>query len=135
SVSRPLPHTNTRPATRSVVSAPVVHPEQLVPNRVVPVPSMDNHIQMASSMANSIGPVASVSLPALETKVQELMRDLLSDIQTLSSTTKSDKCSLCMESAVNAVIYKCGHMCMCFECAVKIKASGQGCPICRKPIK
>ncbi|GMR56956.1 hypothetical protein PMAYCL1PPCAC_27151, partial [Pristionchus mayeri] len=51
-----------------------------------------------------------------------------------SSSRRCDDCAICMEAEVNAVIYRCGHMCACYDCAMKIKREGQGCPICRKPM-
>eukprot|EP00096_Caligus_rogercresseyi_P009470 TRINITY_DN3225_c0_g1_i1.p1 TRINITY_DN3225_c0_g1~~TRINITY_DN3225_c0_g1_i1.p1 ORF type:complete len:476 (-),score=146.26 TRINITY_DN3225_c0_g1_i1:279-1706(-) len=45
-------------------------------------------------------------------------------------------CTICYEAPANSVIYTCGHICMCFECAVQQwKGRGGGfCPICRQPI-
>jgi hypothetical protein len=48
----------------------------------------------------------------------------------------SNECTVCWEKPPNCVIYTCGHMCMCFECAVDIKNNqGALCPICRQEIK
>lgn len=44
------------------------------------------------------------------------------------------ECSICMNSRVNAVIYRCGHMCMCFGCAKETHRRSGDCPICRTPI-
>lgn len=30
---------------------------------------------------------------------------------------------VCMAAAINSVIYTCGHMCMCYECALQTKVS------------
>ncbi|XP_025095851.1 protein neuralized-like isoform X2 [Pomacea canaliculata] len=47
-----------------------------------------------------------------------------------------DECTVCCEKGVNSVLYTCGHMCMCFECAHAVKQDKGGlCPICRQPIK
>lgn len=46
------------------------------------------------------------------------------------------ECVVCMERPTNCALYTCGHMCMCFECAVDIVRNQSGlCPICRDPIK
>ena len=48
----------------------------------------------------------------------------------------SNECTVCWEKPPNCVIYTCGHMCMCYECAVDIKNNqGALCPICRQEIK
>uniref|UniRef100_A0A1I8EJZ1 Neuralized family protein n=1 Tax=Wuchereria bancrofti TaxID=6293 RepID=A0A1I8EJZ1_WUCBA len=46
-----------------------------------------------------------------------------------------DECRICMNSKVNCVIYTCGHMSMCFECATETWHLNGECPICRKKIE
>lgn len=43
-------------------------------------------------------------------------------------------CKVCWEQSVNCVLYTCGHMCLCFDCAVKIRSQNGICPICRQAI-
>ena len=43
-------------------------------------------------------------------------------------------CKVCWEQSVNCVLYTCGHMCLCFDCAVKIRSQNGLCPICRQVI-
>ncbi|GMR62740.1 hypothetical protein PMAYCL1PPCAC_32935 [Pristionchus mayeri] len=50
-------------------------------------------------------------------------------------TDEAEECTVCMAAAINSVIYTCGHMCMCYECALQTKELGRGCPICRKPMQ
>ena len=54
-----------------------------------------------------------------------------------SSASGSSECIVCFESPINTVLYMCGHMCMCYECAIKqwrVPGGGQ-CPICRANIR
>ncbi|CAK1587895.1 unnamed protein product [Parnassius mnemosyne] len=47
------------------------------------------------------------------------------------------ECTICYENPVDSVLYMCGHMCMCYRCAVQQwrgKGGGQ-CPLCRAQIK
>ena len=49
----------------------------------------------------------------------------------------SEECTVCYEKAVDSVLYACGHMCMCYECAIQ-QWQGRGgglCPICRASIR
>lgn len=53
----------------------------------------------------------------------------------------SSECTVCYERSVDCVLYSCGHMCLCYDCALTLyrggrTAGGQGlCPICRAPIR
>ncbi|XP_065170351.1 protein neuralized isoform X2 [Atheta coriaria] len=47
------------------------------------------------------------------------------------------ECTICYEKPIDAVLYMCGHMCMCYECALQQwrgKGGGQ-CPLCRAVIR
>ena len=63
---------------------------------------------------------------------QEAAEDVLN-----SSQNNTSECTICYEKPVNCVIYTCGHMCMCYECALQQwRGRGGGfCPICRLPIR
>ncbi|XP_065216590.1 protein neuralized isoform X2 [Planococcus citri] len=54
-----------------------------------------------------------------------------------SSNPRISECTVCYEKPVDAVLYSCGHMCMCFSCALELwRGKGDGhCPICRAVIK
>ncbi|XP_067656898.1 protein neuralized-like isoform X1 [Haliotis asinina] len=48
----------------------------------------------------------------------------------------TSECTVCYERQVNCVLYTCGHMCMCYECAIAVRKDKGGlCPICRQQIK
>ena len=51
------------------------------------------------------------------------------------SHTASTECVVCYESEVDCVLYSCGHMCMCFQCAVHQWSQAGDCPLCRQPIR
>ncbi|VDM44360.1 unnamed protein product [Toxocara canis] len=46
-----------------------------------------------------------------------------------------EECKICMSAKVNCVIYTCGHMSTCFECATETWRVNGECPICRKKIE
>ena len=48
----------------------------------------------------------------------------------------ANECSVCLENPCDSVIYTCGHMCACYDCATDIFKNGDKlCPICRAEIK
>lgn len=55
----------------------------------------------------------------------------------VSNTMSGSECSICYERAIDSVLYTCGHMCMCYECAVQQwRGKGGGhCPMCRAVIR
>ncbi len=52
-----------------------------------------------------------------------------------SGLTSSNDCVICYEQDVDCVLYSCGHMCMCFTCAVQQFNSSGECPLCRATIR
>jgi protein neuralized len=52
-----------------------------------------------------------------------------------SNFQASNDCVICYESDVDCVLYSCGHMCMCFTCAVQQFNSSGECPLCRATIR
>ncbi|XP_017122704.1 protein neuralized isoform X1 [Drosophila elegans] len=61
-------------------------------------------------------------------------KDSLSDQQ---STDSSAECTICYENPIDSVLYMCGHMCMCYDCAIEQwrGAGGGQCPLCRAVIR
>lgn len=61
--------------------------------------------------------------------------------QSTGGAQTSSECTVCYERSVDCVLYSCGHMCLCYDCALTLyhggrTAGGQGlCPICRAPIR
>ncbi|XP_066141934.1 protein neuralized isoform X2 [Euwallacea fornicatus] len=47
------------------------------------------------------------------------------------------ECTICYENPIDAVLYMCGHMCMCYDCALQQwRGKGGGhCPLCRAVIR
>ncbi|KAI7737842.1 hypothetical protein M8C21_020176, partial [Ambrosia artemisiifolia] len=43
-------------------------------------------------------------------------------------------CFICRVMQVDSLLYRCGHMCACFKCAVEMQRTSGECPICEAPI-
>lgn len=52
------------------------------------------------------------------------------------SESSASECAICLEKVPDCALYTCGHMCMCYECAINVlKKQGALCPICRQPVR
>lgn len=51
-----------------------------------------------------------------------------------ASGDSAQECVVCMENPRNALIYRCGHIAVCFDCGKRLQERGRTCPICRGPI-
>ncbi|CAM0905959.1 unnamed protein product [Alopecurus aequalis] len=49
-------------------------------------------------------------------------------------TAKKGTCCICHQMQVDSLLYRCGHMCTCFNCADQLRSSSGTCPICQSPI-
>ena len=53
---------------------------------------------------------------------------------TTIPTPPRSMCILCLDSAADCVLYRCGHRCACLRCAHYLRHEKMGCPLCRAPI-
>ncbi|XP_076104058.1 protein neuralized-like isoform X1 [Mytilus galloprovincialis] len=94
--------------------------------------------QHAASMVRSISVpsgvyVSSKSSPPVPPKSHSISTPT-SPTENMIPENDISECTVCYEREVNSVLYKCGHVCMCFECAIHVKEKGALCPICRQTI-
>jgi len=105
----PIP-SPSQPGPKSLLSSPEVAPR--LPSGVrPPIPARRGETVMSGTRSMSLGGVVGAHQPA------------------------NDECSVCLDRAPNCVLYMCGHMCMCYDCAMDVVAHSGDCPICRQPIR
>uniref|UniRef100_A0A2C9K4A1 RING-type domain-containing protein n=1 Tax=Biomphalaria glabrata TaxID=6526 RepID=A0A2C9K4A1_BIOGL len=103
----------------------------------VAMPPPPPHSSPASLPANVF---RSNSVPVQYHSPAETEGDLFRNQQTTSlpATPLEDgasDCKVCWEKSINSVLYTCGHMCLCFDCATTIRNEKGLCPICRQTIQ
>ncbi|XP_074564339.1 uncharacterized protein LOC141820878 [Curcuma longa] len=76
-------------------------------------------------------------------KLRQLIKQDILDAINLSANTsrnfkaksgRRDTCRVCCQMQVDCLLYRCGHMCTCFNCAHQLQWSSAKCPICQSPI-
>jgi len=95
--------------------------------------SSDN-VDATSSLAVAGASGSSIAVagpPALSSKSSN------SESRNNENRNGTDECKICYENIVDCVLYACGHMCLCYECAMQQwKGRGGGiCPMCRNYIQ
>jgi len=53
----------------------------------------------------------------------------------VSEPASEGNCIICLDKEVDAVLYQCGHMCVCLTCGLRLSTMGSHCPMCRAPIR
>jgi hypothetical protein len=77
---------------------------------------------------------------------RSLRQEVASAMSTNSSTTtaparepmNAGHCTVCLSAIADTVLYRCGHLCVCYMCGLNLRQStsstGMKCPICRAPV-
>jgi hypothetical protein len=77
---------------------------------------------------------------------RSLRQDVAGALANNSITTQSPAsqpmyaghCTVCLTAIADTVLYRCGHLCVCYTCGLQLQHStpvnGVKCPICRAPV-
>ena len=55
------------------------------------------------------------------------------EVQLKLDSGEGKTCVLCLDAKSTAIVYPCGHFCLCGDCAVRVSEEGK-CPMCRGSI-
>ena len=53
-------------------------------------------------------------------------------IKSVKKVYKEEQCIICMDGAATTIITSCGHMCLCYKCALKCNEENFKCPLCNQ---
>ncbi|CAH0403953.1 unnamed protein product [Chilo suppressalis] len=96
--------------------------------------STQNSCNEQAQMPNGHEPLRLERIPNGPSTSRQPIYSVIGDTQGQLTGTE---CTICYENPIDSVLYMCGHMCMCYRCAVQQwrgKGGGQ-CPLCRAQIK
>ncbi|KAJ9596407.1 hypothetical protein L9F63_012570, partial [Diploptera punctata] len=113
-----------------VTSQHVMQPQQSGPADLQPSSS---GTLLSTYSHTYIEPVSATSYSTLDsTATMQQWADA-----TAATGGSGTECTICYERPIDSVLYMCGHMCMCYECAVQQwRGKGGGhCPLCRAVIR
>lgn len=55
-----------------------------------------------------------------------------------SQPINSGHCTVCLSAVADTVLYRCGHLCVCYMCGLNLREAAPAnrvtCPICRAPV-
>eukprot|EP00088_Acartia_fossae_P037244 TRINITY_DN3840_c0_g1_i2.p1 TRINITY_DN3840_c0_g1~~TRINITY_DN3840_c0_g1_i2.p1 ORF type:complete len:584 (-),score=123.24 TRINITY_DN3840_c0_g1_i2:374-2125(-) len=122
----PIPPPRRSQSSHALPPPPVPRPSQQ-PSRQEP--------GSATSCAAALADVADIPAAAPSSSAGESSSS--TNNRNTDSRNGTDECKICYENIVDCVLYACGHMCLCYECALQQwKGRGGGiCPMCRNYIQ
>ncbi|CAG2058130.1 unnamed protein product, partial [Timema podura] len=129
------------PPLVSLSARPSIH--ELPPLPVVTRASVPDLPPAVTARFCCAGPTPVTNTATAEVPISATSYSTLDSTSTMqqwadaTATGGGTECTICYERPIDSVLYMCGHMCMCYECAVQQwRGKGGGhCPLCRAIIR
>uniref|UniRef100_A0A1I7Z3Z0 Neuralized n=1 Tax=Steinernema glaseri TaxID=37863 RepID=A0A1I7Z3Z0_9BILA len=133
---RPRFHSTVDPPLLSSLLGTDMFPSLSLPLPRPPAPSTSTSTPSSTTRLNhplSFDPPMPPAPPTGVSAAEGSTSVTTPDSDGTAGEAQSD-CIICMSNQVNTVIYRCGHMCLCFSCAQTVLSRSRKCPMCRSDI-
>lgn len=99
-------------------------------------PAQPTGTMVSTGSSTYVDPVAYQTLESAQATTATDLQTWREGLQPPTPGQPSE-CSICYERNIDSVLYMCGHMCMCYTCAIQQwRGKGGGhCPLCRAHIR
>lgn len=124
----------TDPNAASASSLTVALPPAMGNASAIGAPPIPPRLQRSATTTGASGASGSTHYSTQPSAAATAMDTSVGDNE--ENDNMANECTICLEKACDCVVYTCGHICMCFECATNVRESADPlCPICRSDIK
>ncbi|XP_019181669.1 PREDICTED: uncharacterized protein LOC109176729 [Ipomoea nil] len=93
---------------------------------------MDMQIELQNSVQNEV--FAALNHYSVSKDGNAACEDNLVKDEPKWDNVRKGICCLCCTSSIDSLLYRCGHMCTCSECAEKLVQEHGKCPMCEAPV-
>lgn len=99
--------------------------------------SSNPNVSTFKSSQMLMGSSKNVAANAMQSTSSMSKQSLVVERKNIDKELTTSECTICYEKNIDSVLYMCGHMCMCYECALEQwRGAGCGqCPLCRAVIR
>lgn len=93
-------------------------------------------------MQNMLQIMFSMQMDMQRTLRQEVSSAIANNQSTTTMSShpvQAGHCTICLTEVADTVLYRCGHLCVCYMCGLNLRENasnnnGVKCPICRAPV-
>ncbi|XP_019453917.1 PREDICTED: uncharacterized protein LOC109355295 isoform X2 [Lupinus angustifolius] len=90
---------------------------------------MDMQLELQRSIRQEVSAALNRSAGSSGTNVFETPYD-----ESKLECVRKGLCCICCESSIDSLLYRCGHLCTCSNCANELLESRWKCPMCQEPV-